>query len=148
VLYQEISLVSVLGLRGVLHVQEAENADGVSVQTDGPYEAKVADGCWLIIYPEGQEPAIPARSSAEVPITAGRTNLGSVDVTARARFLTDSSPRSLPRRKARTSARVKATVRITAPPGTGFELIGCHGVRKGPRGRSHFMRGRHRFDIR
>ena len=143
-LYRDICLVTVLGLRGTLHIQGVADADGVSVQTEGPYEAKVADGSWLVIYPEGQEPPIPARSRANVPVTAGRTNVGSVDVTAKARFLTDSVPRVRPR----APLRAKATVRITAPPGTRFELIGCHGVRKGPRGRSHFMHGKCRFDIR
>jgi len=143
-LYHDIGLVSVLGLRGTLHVQEAGNADGVSVQAEGPYEAKVADGCWLIIYPEGQEPAIPARARANVPITTGRTQVGSVDAIAKAQFLTDSVPRV----RTRASVRTKATVLITAPPGTRFELLGCHGVRKGPRGRWHFMQGKCRFDIR
>jgi hypothetical protein len=143
-LYHDIGLVSVLGLRGTLHVQEAGKAEGISVQVEGPYEAKVADGGWLIIYPEGQEPTIPARVGGNVPVTAGRTHIGSVDATARARFLTDSVPRV----RTRASVRVKATVRITAPPGTRFELIGCQGVRKGPRGRSHLMRGKCRFDIR
>jgi hypothetical protein len=143
-LYHDISLVSVLGLRGTLRIQEAENAGEVSVQTDGPYETKVADGGWLIIYPEGQEPSIPARVDGNEPITAGRTHLGSVDVTAQARFLTDPVPRA----RTRASIRIKATVRITAPPGTRFELIGCQGVRKGPGGHSHLMRGKSRFDIR
>ena len=143
-LYHDICLVSVLGLHGTLHVQEAADAEGVSVQADGPYEAKVADGDWLVIYPEGQEPPIPARSRANVPITSGRTQVGSVDVSTKARFLTDS----VPRMRTRASVRVKATVRITAPPGTRFELIGCYGRRKGPRDRWHFMRGKCRFDIR
>jgi hypothetical protein len=143
-MYHDISLVSVLGLRGTLHIQEAEDADRVSVETDGPYETKVADGGWLIIYPEGQEPSIPARVDGNVPITAGRTQLGSVDVIAHAQFLTDLVPRT----RTRASKRVKATVWITAPPGTRFELIGCQGLRKGPYGHSHLMRGTRRFDIR
>jgi hypothetical protein len=124
VLHHDICLVSVLGLHGTLHVQEARNVDGVSVQAEGPYEAKVADGCWLIIYPEGQEPPIRARSRANVPIIAGRTQVGSVDAIASAQFLTDSVPRMtarlVPRVRTRASVWAKATVRITAPPGTRF----------------------------
>lgn len=142
-LYPEIGLVSVLGMHGTLLVQEDADADGVTVQIKGPYEAKVTDDCWLFIYPEGHEPPVSAQTRANVPITSGRTHLGSVDGTARAQFLTDSVPRV----RTRASMRVKATVRITAPPGTRFELIGCHGLRKGPRGwRS--MQGNSRFDIR
>lgn len=153
-LYHEISLVSVYGLRGILYVQEAGDAEGVSVQVEGPYEAKVADDSWLRIYPEGQEPPVPVS-----PVTvryhkdmiAGGTHFGAVDATVTTRFLTDSLPRARarvsPRAGARVSAGAGATVRVTAPPGTGFELIGCHGLRKGPRGwRS--MQGNSRFDIR
>jgi hypothetical protein len=43
-MYHDISLVSICGLRGTLYVQRAENADGVSVQTEGPCEAKVVGG--------------------------------------------------------------------------------------------------------
>ena len=140
-LYHDISLVSVYGLRGTLYVQRVGDAEGVSVQAEGPYEAKVADGSWLRIYPEGQEPPIPVRSHTE--ITAGGTHVGSVDATTKVRFLTGSGPRV----RARASARVEAAVQITAPPGTRFELISCYGLHKGPRGwRS--MRGNSRFDIR
>jgi hypothetical protein len=144
VLYHDISLVSVLGLRGTLHVQEAGDAEGVSVQAEGPYEAKVADGCWLIIYPEGHEPPIPAWFRAHLPVTAGQMDVGAVDVIAKARFLTDSVPRV----RTRASLRLKSTVRITAPPGTGLELIDCQGRRKGPHGRWHLMQGKCRLDIR
>lgn len=148
-LYHDICLVSVFGLRGTLHVQEAGDAEGVSVQAEGPYEAKVYDGRWLAIYPEGQEPVITDWFCANVPMTSGRTHVGSVDVIAKAQFLTDSVTRAVPRVKTRASVRAKATVRITAPPGTRFELIGCHGLRQGPRGRSHFMQRKcQRFDIR
>ena len=117
-LYHDICLVSVIGLRGTLHVQEARNAEGVSVQVEGPYEAKVYDGRWLAIYPEGQEPLITDLFSANVPMTAGRTHVGSVDVIARAQFLTDSVARAVPRVRPRAAVGVKATVRVTAPPGT------------------------------
>jgi hypothetical protein len=147
VLYHDICLVSVFGLRGTLHVQEAGDAEEVSVQADGPYEAKVYDGRWLAIYPEGQEPQITEWFCANVPMTAGRTHVGSVDVTAKAQFLGDPVPRTPPRARTRASVRAKATVRVTAPPGTRFELIGCQGLRKGPRGRSHFMQRNCRFDI-
>ena len=139
--YHDISLVSVCGLRGTLYVQRAENADGVSVQAEGPYEAKVVADSWLMVYPEGQEPQVPARFRAE--ITAQRTHIGSVDVTAQARPLISARPRMRPR----DPARGKAVVRITAPPGTKFELVRCDGMRKGPRG-WHFMRGKDRFRIR
>ena len=59
--YHGISLVSVCGLRGTLYVQRAEKSDGVSVQAEGPYEAKVVADSWLMIYPEGQEPQVPVR---------------------------------------------------------------------------------------
>jgi hypothetical protein len=139
--YHDISLVSVCGLRGTLYVQRAKNADGVSVQTEGPYEAKAIADSWLMIYPEGQEPQVPARFRTE--ITAQRTHVGSVDVTAKARSLIDARPSMRPR----DTARGQAVVRITAPPGTKFELVRCDGMRKGPRG-WHFMRGRDRFRIR
>ena len=148
-LYHDICLVSIFGLRGTLYVQEVGDGKGVSVQVEGPYEAKVYDERWLAIYPEGEEPLITDWFCANVPMTAGRTHGGSVDVTARAQLLTDSVARSVPRVRTRASVRVKATVRITAPPGTRFELIGCRGLRKGPRGRSHFMQGKcQRFDSR
>lgn len=153
-LYHEISLVSVYGLRGTLYVQKAGDEEGVSVQAEGPYEAKVAQDSWLRIYPEGQEPPIPV---SPVPVhfhsdmIAGGTHLGTVDATVTMQFLTDSRPpakaRVSPRVRTRVPARARATVQITAPPGTRFELIGCHGLRKGPRGwRS--MQGNSTFDIR
>ena len=148
-LYPDISLVSVYGLRGTLHIQKVQDAEGVSVEAEGPYEAKIAEDSWLRIYPEGQEPPLPERSitvRSESDITAGGTNFGSVDATTAVGFL----PRSAPRIRARLSRRVnraKGTVRITAPPGTRFELIGCQGVWKGPRG-SRSMMGSTQFDIR
>lgn len=143
-LCHDICLVSVLGLRGTLRIQETEDAEGVSVQTEGPYAATVVDGAWLVIHPEGQPPPLTARSHANIPITAGRTHVGAVDVVAKAQFLTDSVPRV----RTRAAIKAKATVTVTAPPGTWFELIGCHGLRKGPRGRLHFMQRNCRFDIR
>ena len=143
-LYRGISQVSVFGLRGTLYIRRAENAEEVAVQIEGPYEAKVAKDSWLRIYPEGQEPPIPVQIQSEGDVTAGRTNVGSADVIAQAQFLTDSGPRV----RAPASAGAKATVRITAPPGTTFELISCDGRRKGPRSAWHFMRGNSRFDIR
>jgi len=144
--YHDISLVSIYGLRGTLYIQKARDADGVSVQTEGPYEAKVAEESWLRIYPEGQEPPIPGKSvsvKSHDEITADGVHVGSVDTATTVRFLSGPGPRV----RARVSARVKATVQITAPPGTTFELISCQGVRKGPRGwRS--MRGNSRFDLR
>jgi hypothetical protein len=140
-LYRDISLVCVFGLRGNLYIEKSATAEGVSVQAEGPYEAKVAEGFCLMIYPEGHEPQLPLRSRTD--ITAGQTHVGSVDVAASTRFLSDSGPRA----KARGSARVKATVRITVPPHTTFELIRCSGLRKDPRG-WRFMRGNSRFDIR
>jgi hypothetical protein len=77
--YHDISLISILCLHGTLHVQKAGNAEGVSVQTEGPYEAKVVDGSWLMIYPEGQEPQFPHEFHTD--LTAGRSNLGSADVS-------------------------------------------------------------------
>jgi len=144
--YHDISLVSIFGLHGTLYVQKTENEEGVSVQAEGPYEAKVADDSWLRIYPEGQEPPITRpfvfrRSRAD--ITAGGMHLGSVDVAAKLQFLTSSGPRI----RARASARVEPTVRVTAPLSTKFELIRCYGVCKGPRG-WHLMRGNSRFDTR
>jgi len=150
VLYRDIALVSVYGLRGTLHIQTGQDAEGVSVETEGPYEAKVADDSWLRIYPEGQEPPLPPQSitvRSQDDITAGGTNLGSVDATTAVGFL--PHPRSGPRMRARISrrvSRVKGTVRITVPPGTRFELIGCQGVWKGPRG-SRSMMGYRQFDI-
>ena len=51
-------------------MRTAGNAEGVPVQAEGPYEAKAADGSWLMIYPEGQEPQFPLRS--RTGLTAGR----------------------------------------------------------------------------
>lgn len=141
-LYRDISLVSIFDLRGSLYVQRAEDAEGISVQTEGPYEAKVVDDTWLMIYPEGQEPQFP-RWWFPTDITIGQTYIGSVDVAVKASYLV--APR--PRMRARTSVRVQAALQITAPPRTKFELIRCHGMRKGPRG-SHLMRGGDRFDTR
>lgn len=144
-LYHHISLVSIYGLRGTLYVQRAANAEGISVQTEGPYEVKVVDDSWLRIYPEGQDPPIPRRSHTDVLV--GGTYFGSVDVTAKVQRLIDSGPRTIARPLARVQTRVQGTVRITAPPGTSFELMSCYGLRKGPRGwRS--MRGNSRFDTR
>ena len=140
--YHDISLVSICGLRGTLYIQRAQDAEGVSVQTEGPYEAKAVADSWLMIYPEGQEPQFPLQSHMD--ITAQRTHIGSVDVTARVRSLADSRPRVRP---GDASAWVHAAVRITAPPSTKFELVRCHGMRKGPRG-WHLMRGNDRFLIR
>ena len=148
-LYPDISLVSVYGLRGTLHVQKVQDAEGVSVETEGPYEAKVAEDAWLRIYPEGQEPPLPPHSitvRSQDEIAAGGTNLGSVDSTTAVGFLPSSGPRVRARISRRVS-RAKGTVRITAPPGTRFELIGCQGVWKGPRGLRSMM-GYRQFDIR
>lgn len=145
-LYHDISQVSVFGLHGTLYVQRAENAEGVSVQAEGPYEAKVVDGSWLIIHPEGQEPPITRPflfRRSHTDITAGGMHLAEVDVAVKLRFFTGSGPRV----RARASARVQPTVRITAPLSTKFELVRCYGVCKGPRG-WHLMRGNSRFDTR
>ena len=139
--FHDIALISMIGLHGTLYVQRTENADGVSVQTEGPYEARAVDDSWLMIYPEGQEPQFPLRFRTD--LTAQRTHVGSVDVTAKVRSLIDTPPRPRPR----DPARAEAVVRITAPRGTKFELVRCHGMRKGPRG-WHFMRGNDRFRIR
>lgn len=151
-LYPDISLVSVYGLRGTLHVQKVQDAEGVSVETEGPYEAKITEDSWLRIYPEGQEPPLPPRSvtvSSQSDITAGGTHFGSVDATTAVGFLPRSGPRVRPRlsRRASRASRAKGAVRITAPPGTRFELIGCQGVWKGPRG-LRSMTGYRQFDIR
>jgi hypothetical protein len=87
----DISLVSIFGLNGTLYVEKAGNAEGVSVQAEGPYETKVVDGSWLMIHPEDQEPQIPHRSRTD--LTCGRTHIGSVDVAARMRWLTGSAAR-------------------------------------------------------
>ena len=150
-LYRDVSRVSVFGLRGTLYVEKARTAEGVSVRTEGPYEAKVTDDSCLVIYPEGQEPT--ALLQAGTDVTAGGTHIGSVGVTARAEFATDAARRRRARAgpgrrvRARVSVRMRATVRITAPPNTRIELIGCRGLRKGPGGwRS--MQGNSRFAIR
>ena len=80
-LYRDISLVSIFGLRGTLYVQRVRKAEGVSVQTEGPYEVKVVAGTWLMVYPEGQEPQFPHQFHTD--ITTGRTHVGSVDVAAK-----------------------------------------------------------------
>jgi hypothetical protein len=142
-LYRDISLVSIFGLRGSLYVQRAGDAQGVSLQTEGPYEAKVVDGTRLMIYPKGEEPQFPQQFTSHADIVVGQTHVGSVDVAATVRFLTDSRPRM----KAPASTGAEAAVHITAPPRTKFELMGCHGIRKGPHGR-HLMRGKDRFNTR
>jgi len=139
-LYRDISLVSIFGLHGTLYVQRVGDAEGVSVQTEGPYETKVVADTWLMIYPEGQEPQFPHRFHAD--IATGHTHVGSVDIAAKVRFLTDSRPPM----RARTSVGVQA-VQITTPPSTKFELISCYGMRKGPGGWRR-MRGNDRFDTR
>jgi hypothetical protein len=144
-LYHHISLVSIYGLRGTLYVQRAANAEGISVQAEGPYEVSVVDDSWLRIYPEGEDPPIPRPSYTDVLV--GGTHLGSVDVTTQVQRLADSGPRTIARPLARVQTRAQDTVRITAPPGTNFELISCYGLRKGPRG-WRFMRGNSRFDTR
>jgi hypothetical protein len=142
-LYRDISLVSIFGLHGSLYVQRAGDAQGVSLQTEGPYEAKVVDGTCLMIYPEGEEPQFPQQFTSRTDIIIGQTHVGSVDAAVTARFLTDSRPRM----KAPASARAEAAVYITAPPRTKFELMGCHGMRKGPHSRQP-MRGTDRFNTR
>lgn len=141
-LYRDISLVSIFGLHGSLYVQRAGDAQGVSLQAEGPYGAKVVDGTCLMIYPEDEEPQFPRQFTSRTDIALGQTHVGSVDVAATVRFLTDSRPRM----KAPASARAEAAVHITAPPRTKFELTGCHGMRKGPHG-WHLMRGKDRFNI-
>lgn len=140
-LYRDISLVSISGLRGSLHVHRARDAQGVSLQSEGPYEAKVVDGTCLMIYPEGEEPQSPQQFTSHTDLIAGQTHVGSVDVAATVRFLTDSRPGS----RGPASARAEAAIHITAPPRTKFELTRCHGMRNGPHGR-HLMRGEDRFN--
>lgn len=139
--YRDISLVSIYGLHGTLQVQKVGNAKGVSVQAERPYEVKVVDGSWLRIYPEGQE--LQVLRTSHIDVVARGTHIGAVDVTARMRLLSGSEPRV----RARTSAAARATMRITAPPGTEFELIDCYGLLKDSRDR-YFMRGSGRFDVR
>ena len=139
-LYRDISVVSIFGLHGTLYVQRVRDAEGVSVQTEGPYEAKVVADTWLMIYPEDQEPQFPHQFHAD--IATGQTHVGSVDIAAKVHFLTDSRPRI----RARTSVGVQA-LQITAPPRTKFELISCYDRRKGPIG-WRLMRGNDRFDTR
>ena len=142
-LYRDITQVSVVGLGGTMYIGKSRDPDGVSVEVTGPYEAKVAGDSWLVICPEGHELAVAHPVHAETAITADGTHVGSVDVTANVQF--GGGPGS--RRRIRASAGTKATVRITAPPGTRFELIGCRGARKGPGG-WRFMDGNSRFTIR
>lgn len=139
--YRDISLVSIYGLHGTLQVQKVGNAEGVSVLAERPYEVKVVDGSWLRIYPEGQE--LQVHRTSHIDVVAWGTHIGAVDVTARMRLLSGSEPRV----RARTSAAARATMRITAPPGTEFELIDCYGLLKDSRDR-YFMRGSGRFDVR
>jgi hypothetical protein len=151
--YHDISQVSILGLHGLLHVQEAGNAEAVSVQIDGPYEVKVADGSCLLIYPEGQEPPISRRPRSDIAAVSGNlrryltdttigwTHVGLVDATVNIQLLAGSG---LPV-KTRVPARSQAIARITAPPGTKFQLMSCYGLRKGLRG-WHIMEGDSRFD--
>ena len=101
----------------------------------------VADGSSLKIYPVGQELRI--HHSARTELTAWGTHVGSVDVRARMRLLTDSGPQV----RARASAAVQAAIRITAPPGTQIELIDCYGLITDLVDR-HRMRGSGRFGIR
>jgi hypothetical protein len=139
--YRDITLVSIYGLHGTLHVHRAENAEGVSVQAVGPYEAKVVDGTWLKIYPESQE--LEVRRASRTDITAGGALVGSVDVSFRMRLLTDSGPHP----RSRASAGAQTAIWITAPPGTKVELTDCHGLLRYSRGR-RIMPGSGRFDIR
>ncbi len=141
-LYRDITQVSVVGLCGTVYIEKAPDADGVTVQATGPYEAKVAGDSRLVICPEGHELPSPA-ARASSAITADGTQVGSVDVTASVQF----GGRSGPRRRIRASARAKATVRIAAPPGTRFEFAGCRGKRKGPGG-WRLLEGSDRFTIR
>jgi hypothetical protein len=140
--YRDIALVSIYGLHGTLYVEKAGNDEGVSVQAEGhEVKVKVVDGSWLTIYPEGQE--LEIRRAAHTEITAWGTHIGSVDVTARMRWLTDSRPQV----RARTSAGVQAAIHMTAPTGTQVELIDCYGLLKYARG-WHRVRGSGRFGIR
>jgi hypothetical protein len=137
--YRDISLVSIYDLHGTLHIRKDGNVKGVSVE--GSYKADVVDGSWLKVYPEGQD--LQTHRAARTDITAWGTHVGSVDVTARMRLLTDSGPFG----RARTSAGEQATIRITVPPGTEVELVDCYGLLKYSRDR-YFMRGSGRFGIR
>lgn len=139
--YRDIALISIYGLHGTLYVQKTGNAEGVSVQAEGHEVKVVTDGSWLKVYPEGQE--LQLYRSARTEITAWGTQIGAVDVSARMRWLTDPGPQV----RARTSAGVRATIRITAPPGTQVELIDCHGLLTDSRDRLR-MRGSGRFCIR
>ncbi len=138
--YRDVSLISIYGLRGILYLEEAATAEGVSAQIEGPYEATVVHGSWLKIYPEGQELEIPRAS--RIGITAAQTHLGWIDVTVRIGFLTDSVPPA----RIGTSPGTQAVMRIAAPPGTEFELVDCHGVLKDSRA-WHSMQGSCRFGI-
>ena len=140
--YRDIAVVSIYGLHGTLYVEKAGNADGVSVQAEGcEIKVKVVDGSWLKVYPEGQE--LDIYRTARTEITAWGTHIGSVDVIARIRWLTDSGPQV----KARTSAGVQAAIQIAVPRGTKVELIDCYGLLKHARD-WYRMRGSSRFGIR
>lgn len=138
--YRDISVISVYGLRGIIYLEEAGNAEGVSVQVDGPYEAKVVHGSWLTIYPEGQE--LEVYRASRIGITAAQTHLGLIDVTARIRFLTDSTPHA----SIGTSPGTQAVIRLAAPPGTELDLVDCYGVLRDARA-WHSMEGSCRLDI-
>ena len=139
--YRDISLISLYDLHGTLYIQKDGNMEGVSVQIEGSYETDVVDGSWLKIYPEGQD--LQIHRAARTDIAAWGTHVGSVDVTARMRWLTDSRPQV----RARTSAGVQAAIHMTAPTGTQVELIDCYGLLKYARG-WHRVRGSGRFGIR
>jgi len=135
----QLCLQSRLG--AIVPYQKDGNVEGVSVQIEGSYETDVVDGSWLKIYPEGQD--LQIHRAARTDIAAWGTHVGSVDVTARMRLLTDSGPYV----RAGASAGVQAVIRITAPPGTEVELVDCHGLLKYSRA-WYFMRGSGRFGIR
>ena len=136
--YRDISLISIYGLRGLLYLEEAGTADGVSAQVEGPYEAKVVRGSWLRVYPEGQE--LQVHRASRIGITAAETHLGWMDVTVRIGFLTDSAQPA----RICTSPDTQAVMRIAAPPGTEFELVDCRGAVKDSRA-WHSMEGSCRF---
>jgi hypothetical protein len=152
-LYHDVSQVSIFGLHGLLHVQEAVDAEAVSVQIDGPYQAKVVDDSWLLIYPQGHEPPVSSRAPSDMAVvspilrryytdlTIGQTNVGSVAAAFKVQFLTDPGPPM----KTRAPARSQAIARIAAPHGIKFELIGCYGLCKDPHG-WRYMDGDSQFD--
>ena len=84
---------------------------------------------------------LPIFRQYHTDITIGQSSVGSVDTTVKTQFLTDSGPLM----KTRAPARFQAIARITAPPGTRFELIGCYGLCKDLRG-WRYMEGDSRFD--